>query len=215
MNIKTIHIGRANDNNLIVKHEKVSSRHCTIQQVSQTEFIIEDLDSSNGTFLNGMRIKKSLIQSADDLKLAGQSINISSIFSLFDESQIPVSLTYEQLLKKLDDIQKQETMFIDFSALKHVYQKYQKDKKKIIHGNTLMSTGLRAGLSLIPFIGNALGTLSSSVTGNVQEKLMELNEQFKMEYICPSCFKFLGEEPWENMKKRGTCMYCKAKWIKD
>jgi len=215
MSNKTIQIGRSNDNNLVIKHEKVSSRHCAIRQVSQTEIVIEDLDSSNGTFLNGRRVKQSLIQTTDDLKLADQTINLLLVFSLFAESQIPVSLTYEQLLKRQDDILKQEKIVAEFAKLKDVYENYQKTKKKAIRGNTLKNTGLRAGLSLIPIVGNALGTLTTGVTGNVQEKIMELTEQFKKDYICPACFKFLGDEPWENMEKRGTCLYCKCKWIKD
>lgn len=215
MTNKTIAIGRANDNNLIIKNEKVSSHHCKIYQVSETEFVIEDLDSSNGTFLNDRRIKQSLIHANDKLLLAEQLVELDLIFSLFDEKQIPNSLAYENLLKKKEETQKQEKIFTEFANLNNIYQKYQKDKKNIIHKNAIKSTGLKAGLSLIPFVGSALGALSGNVTGNVQEMLMELNEKFKEDYVCPSCFKFLGEEPWENMRKRGTCLYCKSKWVKD
>jgi len=212
MNYKTINIGKANDNNLVVNYGKVSRKHCVIRQVSDTEYLIEDLDSSNGTFLNGRRIKQSLIQTTDDLKLADQTINLLLVFSVFAENQMPVSLAYEELLKRQDDMLKQEKIYAEFAKLKDVYENYQKAKKKAIRGNTLKSTGLRAGLSLIPFVGVALGTLTTGVTGNVQEKIMELTEQFKKDYICPACFKFLGDEPWENMEKRGTCLYCKCKW---
>jgi hypothetical protein len=215
MSNKVINIGRSNDNNIVISNDKVSSHHCSIRQVSPTEIVIEDLDSSNGTYINEKRIKQSLIKATDKLILAGQDIDVSLVLSLFDEKQIPISLSYQQLIKQYEEKQKQEKIIEEFIKLQHIYQKYQKDKKKIIHGNTLKSTGLRAGLSLIPFVGAALGALSGNVTGNVQEKLMELSEKFKVDYICPSCFKFLGDEPWENMRKRGTCFYCKVKWIKD
>ncbi len=84
-----------------------------------------------------------------------------------------------------------------------------------MRGDTLKKTGIRAGLSLIPIVGIALGQLSGTVGDSVQHKIMELDEIFKTKYVCPKCFKFLGAEPYENLKKRGFCFYCKTKWIKE
>jgi len=215
MSEKTINIGRILENNIVIKHEKVSSKHCKIKQISENQFLLEDLDSSNGTFVNDKRIKQTLITETDKIKLATFEINTTLVLSIFSQNTIQNSLLYENLLKQQDEIIKQQQIFVEFAKLKDVYENYQKAKKKTIRGNTLKSTGLRAGLSLIPLVGIALGTLSQNVTGNVQEKIMELTEQFKKDYICPSCFKFLGDEPFENMEKRGTCLYCKTKWIKE
>jgi len=215
MSEKIINIGRTAENNIVIKHEKVSSKHCRIKQISETQFLLEDLDSSNGTFVNDKRIKQTLINETDKIKFASFEIETALILSVFSQNAIPNGLLYENLLKLKDEIKKQQQIFVEFQKLKDVYENYQKDKKKLIRGNTLKSTGLRAGLSLIPIVGVALGTLSTGVTGNVQEKMMVLTEQFKKDYICPSCFKFLGDEPFENMEKRGTCLYCKTKWIKE
>jgi len=215
MSEKIINIGRILENNIVIKHEKVSSKHCKIKQISENQFLLEDLDSSNGTFVNDKRIKQTLITETDKIKLATFEINTTLVLSIFSQNTIQNSLLYENLLKQQDEIIKQQQIFVEFAKLKDVYENYQKAKKKTIRGNTLKSTGLRAGLSLIPLVGIALGTLSQNVTGNVQEKIMELTEQFKKDYICPSCFKFLGDEPFENMEKRGTCLYCKTKWIKE
>lgn len=212
MNLKNLTIGRVNNNNVVVNYGKISSKHCAIRQVSDTEYVIEDLDSSNGTFVNGRRVKQCLIEKTDELILADFPVNTLLIFSLFDEEKMPISLTYDELLKKQDEIIKQQIIFGEFQKLKDVYDNYQKEKRKILRGDSVKKTGIRAGLSLIPVVGIALSQLSGTVGKSVQEKLMELTEQFKIDYICPKCFKFLGDEPWENMNKRGTCLYCKAKW---
>ena len=58
-------------------------------------------------------------------------------------------------------------------------EEYQKKKRYIKKNNILKSNGIRAGLSVIPVVGSALGILSGTITGNVQADLMELEEEFK------------------------------------
>lgn len=200
----TIKLGRSPGNHLIINDHKVSSRHCAITRTSEG-YLIEDLGSTNGTYLNGTRIMQAEITSSDELLLASFVVNVPLVLSLF-ESEKPVSdLPYDQLLK-------QEATCKEFSALKPVYDAYIREKICIMKEGNLKSTGIKAGLSLIPVVGSALGILSSTVTGNPQEQLLELEEKFKRLYLCPGCFKFLGAEPWENLERRGFCMICKTKW---
>ncbi len=202
-----ITIGRSADNLLVLKSNTVSSRHCLISRMADGTAVIEDLDSSNGTFLNGKRIKQAAIKSGDELILAGVKMDTALVLGLFDHPNLQPGLDYYEYIKK-------EQIFVEFRNLKGVYEEYQRKKKHIMKTNNLKNTGIKAGLSLIPMVGSALGTLSGTITGNVQEQLLELEEEFKRNYICPGCFKFLGAEPFENMEKRGYCLVCKAKWIK-
>jgi hypothetical protein len=203
-----ISIGRLPGNTLIVEYPKISSKHCQIRQVSDEEFVIEDLDSTNGTFVNGRRIKQTLIKPDDELKLADMVIDATLLLSLFQKISEKVGIKYAEL-KKNSEIN------ADFLKLKKVYEKYVSDKKKLMMGSSITSTGLRAGLSMIPYVGTALGIVATGMTGTVQAKMYELDEKFKMEYICPVCFRFLGNEPFDNLNKRGTCVYCKSKWKKE
>ncbi|NTV83946.1 MAG: FHA domain-containing protein [Bacteroidales bacterium] len=200
-------IGRASDNHLVIKLPIVSSKHCSIKKMPDDRFIIEDLDSSNGTFLNGKRIKQAILQPGDELALATFPIDVKMILDLLESGPLKTGINYEEF-------RKQELIYMEFSKLKGVYGEYQKKKRYIMKTNNLKSTGIRAGLSVIPVVGSALGILSGTITGNVQADLMELEEDFKRNYICPGCFKFLGAEPFENMEKRGFCLICKTKWIK-
>ena len=52
---KSIVIGRALDCDVVVKDEKASRRHCQLRREGGT-FVLEDLGSKNGTFVNGERI---------------------------------------------------------------------------------------------------------------------------------------------------------------
>ena len=202
-----LNIGRGADNHLVIKVPSVSSRHCSIRKLPDESYLIEDLDSSNGTFLNGRRIKQAIMKPDDTLTLATFPVDVKMIIGLLNASSLNAGVDYE-------DYRKQELNFLEFSKLKNVYEEYQKRKRYIMKTNNLKSTGIKAGLSVIPVVGSALGILSGTITGNVQADLMELEEGFKRNYICPGCFKFLGAEPFENLEKRGFCMICKTKWIK-
>lgn len=49
-------VGRADDNLLVIRDASVSATHCEIL-VNGQEVIVRDLDSRNGTFVNGSRLK--------------------------------------------------------------------------------------------------------------------------------------------------------------
>lgn len=207
MPIEALNIGRAKGNTLIIPHQKISSKHCIIKSTTDADFIIEDLGSTNGTFVNGKRIMQTLLKVGDELKLADFEIDLEMIFAIFRLKTITGSLNYEEL-------KKQEAIHQEFIQLKKVYDEYISHKKKIMAGSSITSTGLRAGLSLIPVVGNALGIMASGVTNSVQSKMIELDEKFKSEYVCPVCFRFLGQEPFDNLARRGSCLYCKSNWKK-
>ena len=48
-------IGRASGCDLVVNLPEVSSRHCALTETPQG-FVLEDLGSSNGTYVNGQRL---------------------------------------------------------------------------------------------------------------------------------------------------------------
>ncbi len=51
-------VGRKPDNDIPLDHTTVSGHHCKVYNVGGT-FFVEDLGSTNGTFLNGKKIVKS------------------------------------------------------------------------------------------------------------------------------------------------------------
>lgn len=80
-------IGRKSDNHLVIPDPSVSSRHCIIRELPDGTCLIEDLNSSNGTFINGKRISQTMIKPGDQLLLAGWKI-WKTVFSLLMEPQL-------------------------------------------------------------------------------------------------------------------------------
>ena len=72
-------IGRTADNDIIINESEVSRKHAIITKVNNTEFIIEDLDSANGTFVNGKRVKRKSIRLEDKLVIGGKQIDLKTL----------------------------------------------------------------------------------------------------------------------------------------
>jgi diguanylate cyclase (GGDEF)-like protein len=62
-------IGRNSQNVIIVKKNLTVSRHHAKVYFDRPNFVVEDLDSKNGTYLNGKRIKRAVIAGGDELKI--------------------------------------------------------------------------------------------------------------------------------------------------
>ena len=67
---QTIKIGRSPENQLIINDQRISRQHAQIRAV-KGNFVIFDLNSSGGTFVNGERINKQVLHPGDVISLAG------------------------------------------------------------------------------------------------------------------------------------------------
>src|SRR5437764_12084979 len=63
-------IGRLTSNGVVVRGSAVSKEHCTIEQRGD-EFLLRDLNSRNGTFVNGVKLARDVVIKAGDVILLG------------------------------------------------------------------------------------------------------------------------------------------------
>jgi serine/threonine protein kinase len=63
-------VGRSSECDLIVRSSAVSKRHCQIL-LEEDQVWVEDLDSSNGTLVNGNRIRRRQLTDGDKLEISG------------------------------------------------------------------------------------------------------------------------------------------------
>jgi pSer/pThr/pTyr-binding forkhead associated (FHA) protein len=61
-------IGRGSAADLRIESDDVSRTHAQLQRVDD-EYTIEDLDSRNGVFLNGLRVHAAVLRDGDQLQL--------------------------------------------------------------------------------------------------------------------------------------------------
>jgi len=68
-----ISIGRSHDNSLVLDDPRVS-RHHVENRVIRDHFVLFDLNSSGGTYVNGQRIGQGLLYPGDLISLAGVNL---------------------------------------------------------------------------------------------------------------------------------------------
>ncbi len=68
-----VQIGRKQDNQLIIDNPSVSRNHAQIRKIDN-HFVIFDLNSTSGTFINGVRTKKGILQPGDVISIANYPI---------------------------------------------------------------------------------------------------------------------------------------------
>lgn len=215
-----IKIGKAEDNDYVINDPHVSRYHAHLLRDEDGCLFLEDIGSTNGTFVNGSQIVKKKISLTDTILLGDN-----------------YKLNIYEVLKAGNDYSE------EFALLKDIYDKYIEQKIKIQSSNqfktrlfqalpfalvgilgVLISTlgkgsNVLFGISLfvticIPTIGIYLGAKQSA---KIPRQLQDLSNQFKIDYVCPKCGTFLGEIPWESLFNRKQCPIssCKAKWVKD
>lgn len=68
-----VNIGRRPDNHLVIQDGRVSRLHAQLRAIHGT-YVIFDLESTGGTFVNGQRVKEHKLQAGDVISLAGVQI---------------------------------------------------------------------------------------------------------------------------------------------
>lgn len=222
--------GRASDNDVKYSETDISGHHARVTMIDTVTFLVEDLNSSNGTFVNGYRINKSTISLKDELRLSQYTIvNLAEIFNLKKQN------TQQPKSDPKDFIQ-------EFEALRSVWDKYQRDRIAITKSHQKRTTLVRSGITLSPLIiwyvllftvdensaaGRAIksnyiifsvlgSTIAMMFTGNMSpiEELMQLDEEFRVTYVCPNsqCRTQLGNVPWQSYYNQGKCFRCGVKY---
>ena len=213
-----IRLGKATDNEVVADHPHVSRHHARLTRDQEGRLLLEDLGSTNGTFVNDAQVLRKYVVPTDRVRLG-------------DASEWLVS----EILKYNNDYS------AEFELLKRVYDDYVDAKVKIQSANQFKTRLLQSlpfaipgivgvivgflgkgsmtwfSVSLLitvcaPMIGICLGAKQSART---PAQLQALANQFKIDYVCPKCGTFLGEVPWESLRNRKQCPACKAKWVSE
>ena len=87
----SVTIGSRPDCDLVVNVPSVSGRHCRLTR-DETGFVLEDLNSTNGTFVNGERIRGAVrvrLTATDTIHLGSHALSAERLLSLIDRQPAP------------------------------------------------------------------------------------------------------------------------------
>lgn len=215
-----IRIGKATDNDFVVNDPHVSRYHARLIQEKEGGWLLEDLNSTNGTFVNGSQIIRKHVGSADAILLGNN-----------------YQLDFAEVLKHNNDYSEA------FDRLQQVYDDYIRAKISIQSSNvfktrvfqTVPFAMIAVGGAMFGFLGKenpvlfgfgifiaicapVIGIyLGARQSAKTPKQLQELVDRFKTDYVCPKCGVFLGEVPWQSLRNKKQCPVpsCKARWTKD
>jgi len=85
-------IGRDPENALVLEHTAISRFHCRIT-LEDGEYYIQDLGSTNGTYLNGRRIERARLSPGDELVVAAVGVLVEASGSSILEHKPPLNIT--------------------------------------------------------------------------------------------------------------------------
>lgn len=217
---KTITLGRSNDNDVILTNGDISSKHARITMLDDDKYEVEDLDSTNGTYVNGYRIKKAEITGSEQLRLSANLI--VEVPPLFGKKQPKVNLPKVDKKNPMDYTK-------EFSKLEHIYNNYKRDRATLIKKHNQKLSLIRGAITLSPMIllilnpdikaqfmgimvvgSTAAGFLTSGMTP--QDKLDQLDRNFRLIYLCPKedCRHQLNGMDWAILHNTGYCPRCGA-----
>lgn len=113
LNKDSYSIGRSKDNDLVLEHPKVSRNHARIFR-ENGHYVLQDLNSTNYVFVNGVRVKQKQLEANDRIQIS------SDIHMLFlEQGEEPVN---QDKGRTLLDIQKHFVHRDDLLRLKKVTQ---------------------------------------------------------------------------------------------
>ena len=229
-------VGRKGQQPFEITDRSVSGKHLKLITMSDGNVLIEDLGSSNGTFIDGVRIIKKVVSRNTVVQMGSTfTFCISDVLPEVKTSSVPRTPPTPPTPPRPEY---DEEILRKFQNLESVWNKYQEEKINLQKNNAskgflrmlpmFVLGGLGYVISCIPEladfrtaitlagigIGIMITWISYKSATSLPEQMEKLNQQFQIDYVCPKCKQFLGFTPFEGLKNRGQCSACKSKWVK-
>lgn len=231
-------IGRRSDNAIAISDPKISGLHARLIHCTDTIFVLEDLDSKNGTFVNDTRITRKIVGKNDTLRLADTEYRVDQLLNLLTAKSPVKTIQPESLsLGPVPAVDKKLLDFTrEFAGLQSVYEQYPKLRRDCRNREKMIRTG-SAVLSSVVGVSAALATgggallfiqlLSSAGLGvlipslcstllSTDEKLELIDKEYREQYRCPNptCRDPFGTREWDLLAQQKTCRRCQAIWVR-
>ena len=84
LNLGVNHFGRDPECHFTIKHSTVSTNHCDIV-LTADGILLHDLDSTNGTFVDGERVKQAVLQ-------PGQTVRLGDVELVVESTDVKISI---------------------------------------------------------------------------------------------------------------------------
>jgi pSer/pThr/pTyr-binding forkhead associated (FHA) protein len=209
-------IGRTAGNAIVLSNARVSSQHAALTRCSEQLYLLEDLGSKHGTFVNETRITRKLIGLDDQLHFADSPHTLPDLLQRTTAPErvpawprVPL-VVVEPVLAGSANVPEKDLLDFraEFGQLQTVYEQYPvlrkacRSRDKMIRtGSVIVSSvvgvsavlasgGTLAGLGLLQVLSGAgLSMLIPTLCSTLlstDEKLEVIDKEFRDRYRCPN-----------------------------
>lgn len=220
-------VGKKGDQKVSITDQRVSKKHCKLTEQADGTFILEDLGSLNGTFVNGVSVIKTHV-TRDTIIQLGPELKLKVADLVGKPQVVPHAGGHQGPQTPL------EPPTYSISRLQQVWDEYQntldeiRDKQKSINTWRMatpiftMLSGVLTAVTGGSSFGWILLTIGLCITiyafirtnkDDSDERRKEALEKFQSNYYCPNpeCGKALGPSP-KILLQNKTCPYCHCKF---
>ena len=209
-------VGKNGEQKITITDPSVSRRHCKLTEQPDGTFLLEDLNSTNGTFVNGAKIIRTIVRRDTSIKLGTFTVTVDTLVGPkpqdYTQGFIRLKAVYEDYHTALLNLEKSDRM-------KNFYRSLPPTISAIVFAMTLFMNGdsaiiVRSVMGVITICIIIWATwVSYKSNKKSPEQRQRLLKQFQIDYVCPKCKRYLGDIPFENLQNQGTCYFCKCKWV--
>lgn len=202
----------------------ISGTHCELTKISEHTYLLVDINSTNGTYVNGRRVRRKVVSPLDTVILAkgkyAFELKIGEVFKKNANQKLQGQKPPAQKVEKIISRQKPVPLELhrEFAKLEQVWQAYEEAKGLLKRKERFKRVGVFLTFGLIPFVGSALAIGISGII-SADEKKKALDDEFKLNWVCPNpqCKRYFGiQNSWNYIKQKyKACPQCKAKYVKD
>ena len=207
-------LGRSEDNDFVLYDMSVSTKHAYIEIIND-QYVLYDLDSRNGTFVNGVRVQKKRISFEDNIKLGSVDIInhdfANSIIKFIKKNKTDFTKEFDEL----------EATYKSFILKTNVIDRNHRNKNIIIKSTiTIVLMGI-CYLVFKNLVSSTIVGLVSGVLSNyfinyttTKEKKEDILIEYSNLFKCPKCDTELISKSWKYWKNKKSCPNnnCDATW---
>lgn len=218
------HIGRGGKNDFRVDHPSISQQHALLSRLEDGRWQILDLDSENGTYVNGIEVHTRFLEAGHTLRLGEYQVDLQVLLESAKHTLQHRNKDYHEAFAQL------KSTFRDFESRQSRLKQRARRKPLIIRLviSLLILVGLIVGTPMVErpewrvlLIGSS-GILFSLVyflgLGKDQEKLdarlQALLAEKELVLRCPNpdCQADLSRRGLVYYETLGHCPFCQANY---
>lgn len=210
-NDQTLSLGKSPENDIVLDQPGVSRQHAWLHLKADGSQVLEDRDSTNGTFVNDRQIRRQRLEKGDRIRLGPAVLDLEKALYAWHRKAGKGKRKPKPPSKPPASGEPRTTPH--FEALKAAYEAFEGGKLQVNAKYGARATVMKASVMWIPFLGNSLfQVMWHAQNKRKQLELHDLQQTFARAYVCPQCHTPLGHVDPEVLLRRKACR-CGDPWV--